>query len=62
MEPAARPVSLPYTPHTGQLQIHAARDRRFRTVCCGRRWGKTMFAAAELLDRGGTEAAGDRSS
>ena len=54
-----RPVTFPYTPHPGQLQIHAARNRRFRTVCCGRRWGKTMFAAAELLDRGGSEAAGD---
>lgn len=25
-------------PHPGQLAIHHARDRRFRTVCCGRRF------------------------
>jgi hypothetical protein len=50
---------LNYAPHPGQLAIHQARDRRFRTVCCGRRFGKTLLAAAELIDRGGGEAAGD---
>jgi|APTNR8051073442_1049403.scaffolds.fasta_scaffold00558_29 hypothetical protein len=50
---------LNYDPHPGQLAIHNARDRRFRTVCCGRRFGKTLLAAAELIDRGGSEAAGD---
>ena len=50
---------LNYAPHPGQLAIHNARDRRFRTVCCGRRFGKTLLAAAELIDRGGGEAAGD---
>jgi hypothetical protein len=47
-----------YVPHAGQRTIHAC-DRRFRTVCCGRRWGKTLCLAAELLDRAGGEAAGD---
>jgi hypothetical protein len=50
---------LDYTPHPAQLAIHRARARRFRTVCCGRRFGKTLLAAAELIDRGGGEAAGD---
>jgi hypothetical protein len=50
---------LNYAPHPGQLAIHRARDRRFRTVCCGRRFGKTLLAAAEIIDRGGGEAAGD---
>jgi len=34
-------------------------SRRFRTVCTGRRFGKTLCLAAELLDRGGCELAGD---
>jgi hypothetical protein len=49
-----------YVPHASQLAIHHARHVRFRAVCCGRRWGKTRFAAAELLDiaveRGGLYA------
>ena len=52
-------IVLNYAPHPGQLAIHRARDRRFRTVCCGRRFGKTLLAAAEIIDRGGGEAAGD---
>lgn len=48
-----------YVPHAGQLAIHASGSVRFRTVCCGRRWGKTLCLAAELLDRAGGEAAGD---
>ncbi|HBA86299.1 MAG TPA: hypothetical protein DCZ95_19640, partial [Verrucomicrobia bacterium] len=32
--------------------IHHERSKRFRAVCCGRRFGKTRFAAAELLDIG----------
>lgn len=51
-------ATLNYVPHEGQRRIHAS-DRRFRTVCCGRRWGKTLCLAAELLDRAGGEAAGD---
>ena len=52
-------VTLDYVPHAGQQLIHNARDRRFRTVCCGRRWGKTRFAAGEILDAAGQGAAGD---
>jgi len=32
-----------------------ARAARFRTVCTGRRFGKTLCLAAELLDRGGCD-------
>ena len=46
-------ITLDYVPHRTQRIIHHARDRRFRTVCCGRRWGKTRFAAAEFLDIAG---------
>ncbi len=48
-----------YDPHEGQSKIHLARDRRFRIVCCGRRWGKTLCLAAEIFDRAGLERAGD---
>ena len=46
-------VTLDYTPHPTQCRIHHDRRYRFRAVCCGRRWGKTRFAAAELLDIAG---------
>lgn len=47
-------ATISYTPHRGQAAIHADRHKhRFRIVCCGRRWGKTRFAAAELLDIAG---------
>ena len=52
-------VTLNYRPHAAQFEIHKARGYRFRTVCCGRRFGKTLCLAGELLDRGGTERAGD---
>jgi hypothetical protein len=48
-----------YLPHPAQQAIHKARKKRFRTVCTGRRFGKTLCLAAELLDRGGCEKAGD---
>jgi hypothetical protein len=48
-----------YLPHPAQQAIHVARKKRFRTVCTGRRFGKTLCLAAELLDRGGCEKAGD---
>ena len=51
-------TTLNYVPHQGQRRIHGC-DRRFRTVCCGRRWGKTLCLAAELIDRAGGEASGD---
>ena len=46
-------TAIAYTPHPGQMMIHKDRHVRFRTVCCGRRWGKTRFAAGELLDIAG---------
>jgi len=52
-------VTLDYAPHAAQMQIHRARDKRFRMVCTGRRFGKTLCLAAELLDRGGCEKGGD---
>ena len=52
-------IVLGYRPHPGQLEIHRARHRRFRSVCCGRRWGKTVFAAGELLDASGSGVPGD---
>jgi len=50
---------LEYTPHAAQMEIHKARDSRFRTVCCGRRFGKTLSCAAEIIDCGGGVAGGD---
>lgn len=50
---------IDYKPHASQQMIHNARDARFRTVCTGRRFGKTLCMAAELLDRGGGEIGGD---
>jgi hypothetical protein len=52
-------VVLNYVPHSAQRAIHEARMHRFRTVCTGRRFGKTLCLAAELLDRGGCESGGD---
>ena len=52
-------MRMGYIPFVGQKEIHDARDARFRTVCCGRRFGKTRCMAAEILDRGGGEAGGD---
>jgi hypothetical protein len=52
-------VTFNYSPHKAQVQIHKARGARFRTVCTGRRFGKTLCLAAELLDRGGCSHGGD---
>lgn len=46
-------IPFGYVPHASQRRIHHDRGVRFRAVCCGRRWGKTRFAAAELLDVAG---------
>jgi hypothetical protein len=54
-----RKMTLNYKPHDAQLLIHKGRDARFRTVCCGRRFGKTHCMAAELIDCGGGIAGGD---
>jgi hypothetical protein len=48
-------ATLNYKPHPAQFEIHEARRFRFRTVCTGRRFGKTLCLAAELLDRGGCD-------
>ena len=45
-------LTLNYCPHGGQQAIHDARDKRFRVICTGRRFGKTLCLAGELLDRG----------
>jgi len=52
-------VTFNYSPHPAQREIHEARTARFRTVCTGRRFGKTLCLAAELLDRGGCERGGE---
>ena len=52
-------VPVYYIPHPAQAAIHRARVKRFRTVCTGRRFGKTYCLAAEILDRGGGEKAGE---
>ena len=52
-------VTLDYAPHAAQMEIHRARGKRFRTVCTGRRFGKTLCLAAEMLERGGCEQGGD---
>ena len=52
-------VTLNYKPHAAQRAIHAARSARFRTVCTGRRFGKTLCLAAEIMDRGGGSVGGD---
>ena len=53
------PLWNTYLAHPAQQKIHDARDKRFRTVCTGRRFGKTYCLAGELLDRGGSEKGGD---
>ncbi len=47
-----------YTPHSAQAIIHSAANRRFRVVCTGRRFGKTLFLAGELMDLGGHRKGG----
>jgi len=46
------PDKATYLPHPAQVAIHRARDKRFRVVCTGRRFGKTYCLAGELLDWG----------
>jgi len=53
-------VKVDYTPHAAQYEIHRARrDYRFRTVCTGRRFGKTRCMAGELLYTGAVVEGGD---
>ena len=53
------PTGINYVPHPAQIDIHHARDKRFRCVCTGRRFGKTLCLAAELADRGAREGGGE---
>lgn len=41
-------VDIDYNPHPAQQEIHNSRAR-FKVLCCGRRFGKTVFAANELF-------------
>ena len=41
-------VKVRYHPHSGQVLLHDC-PKRYRTVSCGRRWGKTVFAVNEIL-------------
>jgi hypothetical protein len=52
-------VDFLYRAHSGQQAIHDASDVRFRTVCTGRRFGKTLCLAAELLYAGMMRRGGD---
>lgn len=53
-------MKVDYTPHAAQYEIHRARrDYRFRTVCTGRRFGKTRCMAGELLYTGAVVEGGD---
>ncbi|QHI69860.1 hypothetical protein GT409_10485 [Tichowtungia aerotolerans] len=40
-----------YTPHRGQSRIHLSKAR-FRVVCTGRRFGKTLCLAREVAEKG----------
>ncbi len=37
-----------YRPHAGQRSLHES-EARFRVAACGRRWGKTVAATAEMI-------------
>ncbi|MDD5707525.1 MAG: terminase family protein, partial [Kiritimatiellae bacterium] len=52
-------IDVYYRAHPAQVQIHAARGKRFRCVCTGRRFGKTICLAGELLDVGGGTKGGE---
>jgi hypothetical protein len=41
-------VNIPYAPHDGQLKLHRS-NARFKIAPCGRRFGKTLGASAEIL-------------
>ena len=43
-------LAVTYTAHWAQKEIHDARDKRFRVVCTGRRFGKTLCLAGELIE------------
>jgi hypothetical protein len=41
-------ITIPYAPHMGQKILHSD-THRFKTIVCGRRFGKTVFAINELI-------------
>lgn len=41
-------ILIRYKPHAGQLEFHMC-PARFRVLNCGRRWGKTIAGANELI-------------
>jgi hypothetical protein len=41
-------ITLHYQPHSLQRQVHESK-KRYRIICSGRRFGKTLLAAAELV-------------
>ena len=41
-------IIIPYKPHSGQVLLHND-THRFKTIVCGRRWGKTIYAANEVI-------------
>ena len=43
-------VVIPYCPHIGQKLLHKD-THRYKTISCGRRWGKTIYAVNEIIKR-----------
>ena len=43
-------IVIPYKPHLGQILLHND-IHRFKTISCGRRFGKTIFAVNELIKK-----------
>ena len=41
-------IEIDYSPHVGQVILHNDKHR-FKTIVCGRRWGKTIFASNEII-------------
>lgn len=48
--PPTRAVTIGYCPHRNQYPIHVDKHR-YRVVCAGRRFGKSVFARQEVLRR-----------
>lgn len=44
----SKTITIPYKPHDLQRLLHED-THRFKTIVCGRRWGKTIFAVNELI-------------
>ena len=41
-------VVIPYKPHWGQVLLHND-THRYKVIVCGRRWGKTIYAANKII-------------